>query len=79
MNPSGDFFSTLQAEQQRAERAAEELEELTLRPEISGMALKLKAAEGEDRQPAWQRLASRKAERVQVRDPGLALKFSVHP
>lgn len=61
-NPGG-----LQAEQQRAERAASELEELTLRPEISGMALKLKAAEGEDRQPAWQRLASRKAERVQVR------------
>ena len=55
-----------QAEALRRERAASELEELTLRPEISGLAQKLRAAEGDGRQPAWQRLASRKAEKVQV-------------
>ena len=58
-----------QAEQQRAERAAEELEELTLRPQISSMALRLKAAQPADHQPAWQRLAAHRVDRVQVRIP----------
>ena len=51
---------------QREERARHELEELTLHPEISGMAQRLKAAEGDAPQPAWQRLTSRKADKVQV-------------
>ncbi len=50
----------------REERARGELEELTLHPEISGMAQRLKAAEGDAAQPAWQRLTSRKADKVQV-------------
>ena len=57
----------LQAELLREERARGELEELTLHPEISCMAQRLKAAEGDAAQPAWQRLTSRKADKVQAR------------
>ena len=57
----------LQAELLREERARSELQELTLHPQISGMAQRLKAAEGDAPQPAWQRLTSRKADKVQAR------------
>ena len=61
-------WRVMQAEVLRDERTRSELQELTLHPEISSMAQRLKAAEGDAAQPAWQRLTSRKADKVQARD-----------